>query len=247
MRDAAEDQCATLPIEARGLVITRARRRLLDGIDITIDSGSGTLVILGPNGAGKSLLLKALTALVALDEGQVLWGGGPPRRALLSRVGFVLQRPALLRRSVLANIIYALDVAGIAAGEREDRARFVLAQAGLVDRAHVPARLMSGGEQQRVAIARALAIQPDILILDEPTAHLDPASAAAIEAQIMAARRDGMVVVLVTHDVGQARRLASQIVFMHRGRVLERGVAERFFAGPVTKEAAAHISGDLVL
>jgi tungstate transport system ATP-binding protein len=238
-------ESAVLPIRGQRLVVDRGGRRLIDGIDIEI-GGAGALVLMGPNGAGKSLLLRVLMGLVAPDAGQVLWGNAPPDRARAAKIGFAFQRPVLLRRSALANVVYALKAAGIPAGEREARARSALRHAGLEHLAHAPARVLSGGEQQRLTIARALAVGPEVLMLDEPTANLDPPSTAAIETLIRDARNEGTRIVFVTHDVGQARRLADEIVFLHQGRIIERKSPGAFFHAPATAEARAFLNGELV-
>ena len=194
-----EDAGAILPIRGDGLAFERGGRRILDGIDIEI-GGTGTLVLIGPNGAGKSLLVRVLAGLVAPTAGEVTWAGAAPDRRRAPRIGFVFQRPVLLRRSALANIEYALAVAGVARPERGRRAQAALERARLAHLAHSPARVLSGGEQQLLSIARALATGPDILILDEPTSNLDPSATTAIEGLIGAVRSEGTRVVLITHD-----------------------------------------------
>jgi tungstate transport system ATP-binding protein len=237
----------TLPIVAEGLRVVRDGRVLIDGIDLEIVSGDRTTVIIGPNGAGKSLLMRILAGLMVPDAGALTWAGVPADRARALRVGVVFQRPVLLRRSAVANIEYVLKVAGVPAHERRSQAAAALQEAGLSDVAHSPARLLSGGEQQRLSLARALALRPGVLMLDEPTANVDPASTAAIERRIGKARDAGTSVVLVTQDLGQARRLASEVVFMHQGRILERTLAAQFFTQPQTREAAMFLKGEIVL
>jgi tungstate transport system ATP-binding protein len=245
---AALRESSVLPIYGQGLVVERGGRRLLDGIEIEIGHDRGeTLALMGPNGAGKSLLLRVLMGLVAPDAGRVLWGNAPPDRTRVTRVGFVFQRPVLLRRSALANVVYTLRAAGIPAGERKARARAALRRAGLERIAHAPARVLSGGEQQRLTIARALATDPEVVMLDEPTSNLDPPSTAAIEKLIRDARSDGTQIVLITHDVGQARRLADDVVFLHDGRIVERAPADAFFDGPESPEAQGFLRGEIVL
>ena len=236
---------AVLPVEGRGLVFRRNGRALIDGVDLTIEAGPLT-VLMGPNGAGKSLLLRVLAGLLAPDAGTVSWAGRAPGRNRALGLGFVFQKPVLLRRSALANVAYALKVAGVGRGERTNRAAEALAQAGLAHLASSAARVLSGGEQQRIAIARALATEPQVLLLDEPTASLDPAATAAIEAQVQQAARAGTKVVFVTHDIGQARRLAGEVVFMDRGRIAERAPSDWFFRAPESPAAAAFIEGRLI-
>jgi tungstate transport system ATP-binding protein len=235
-----------LPIAGSGLVVRRGGRTLVDGIDIAFE-GRGLTVVMGANGAGKSLLLRLLAGLVRPDAGTVTWAGAAPDRARALGVGFVFQRPIMLRRTAGANVRYALKAAGVPRAERDDLARHALEGAGLAALADWPARLLSGGEQQRVALARALAPAPQALLLDEPTSNLDPASTLAIENLVRGARQAGTRVVLVTHDLGQARRLADEVVFLHAGRVLERSPAETFFHKPSSGQAQAFLEGRIVL
>jgi tungstate transport system ATP-binding protein len=229
--------------EARGLVYRVGGTNLVDGIDLAVPRATLT-VIMGPNGAGKSLLLRLLHGLLSPTSGQVLWDGRPLDAGLRARQAMVFQRPVLLRRSVAANIRFVLKLRGVSASER---VAGILADAGLAAQANQPARLLSGGEQQRLSLARALALEPRILFLDEPTASLDPASTAAIEAIVRRARDRGTKVVFVTHDLGQARRLADDVVFLNRGRLIEHTPAPRFFDEPSSPAAGDYLAGRLIL
>jgi tungstate transport system ATP-binding protein len=235
-----------LPLFCRGVVVARGGRVLLDQVDLTIDGG-GLSVIMGANGAGKTLLLRVLANLTRPESGTVRWGGKVPSRALAPKVGVVFQKPVLLRRSVLQNVKYALAAAGVGRGARDDRARDVLEMASLSRLAQTPARVLSGGEQQRLALARALAAEPEVLLLDEPTSSLDPAATLAIEKLIEDIRRRGTRLVLITHDVGQARRLADEVQFMHHGRIVECGPANTFFQAPQSAPAQAFLEGRIFL
>jgi tungstate transport system ATP-binding protein len=157
----------------------------------------------------------------------------------------VFQRPVMLRRSALANVEYALKLRGMHRKARHDRAREMLARTGLGALARMPARALSGGEQQRLALARAWAIEPEILFLDEPTANLDPAAVRMVEEIIGAIHAAGTKIVMTTHDLAQARRLADEIIFLHRGRVVERREADSFFSRPETEAARAFVEGRL--
>jgi tungstate transport system ATP-binding protein len=243
---AAADTAPILPLHARGLVFEAGGRRLIDHIDLTLRPSVRT-VVMGPNGAGKSLMLRLLHGLLLPSAGAILWGGRPADDAVRLRQAMVFQRPVLLRRAALANVTHALRSRGMPRRERWERAQQVMSAAGLGALARTPARLLSGGEQQRLAMARALSLAPDVLFLDEPTANLDPASTLAIERLIQHAHERGTKIVLVTHDVGQARRLADEVVFLHRGRIEEHSPAARFFDAPASPRARAFLDGRLVL
>jgi len=204
---------------------------LLDRLTLALRPGAPT-VLVGPNGSGKTTLLRAAMGLLTPSAGRIVWDG-EPRRAI------VFQRPVMLRRTAAANVRYA------SAGP--DRTRELLALVGLGHAAGRPARRLSGGEQQRLALARALAREPRVLFLDEPTASLDPASTKAIEDIVRAVSESGIKVVMSTHDLGEARRLAGDVVLLHRGRVVETAAASRFFEAPDTEEARKFIAGELLV
>jgi tungstate transport system ATP-binding protein len=243
----ARSGSAILPISGEGLIVERGERHIIERLGIEVGGAPGTLVIMGPNGAGKSVLVRVLAGLIQPTAGRVAWAGTPPDRARAPKIGFVFQRPVHLRRSALANVAYALAVAGVARPRRADRAQAALKRARIAHLALAPARVLSGGEQQLLAMARALATEPEILILDEPTSALDPAATTAIEKLISEVRADGVPVVLITHDIGQARRLADEVAFLHHGRLIERTPAAAFFAQPASAEAQAFLRGEIVL
>jgi tungstate transport system ATP-binding protein len=235
-----------LPIEANGVVFEAAGRRLIDGLDLRLEDRALT-VVLGPNGAGKSLLLRLLHGLIEPSAGTIRFAGRTSDREIRKRQAMVFQRPVLLRRSALANIRYALRMRGEPRRRAAEKALEALRRAGLGHLAERPARVLSAGEQQRLALARALSLDPEILFLDEPTANLDPESTLAIEARLRLAWDNGTKIVLVTHDLGQARRLAEHLVFVHRGRIAEAGSAKMFFSRPATACARAYLDGRIVL
>lgn len=232
-----------LPMRARGLTLDLAGKRLVDEVDLDLSAGSITM-IMGPNGAGKSLLLRLLHGMIAPTAGSITWSDTAPNEAIRRRQAMVFQRPVLLRRSVAANIDFVLGLRGPADKEKRE---LILEHVGLQALAKQPARLLSGGEQQRLALARALALEPDVLFLDEPTASLDPASVLRIEQIVQVAHRRGMKIVFITHDLGQAKRLAGDLIFMHRGRVLEHAPAKQFFSNPETAQGADFLAGRIVL
>jgi len=206
---------------------------IIKPLSLDIEAGPST-IILGANGAGKSVLMRLMHGLLAPTAGKISWSSS-------GRQAMVFQRPIMLRRSVLANVVYALKLAG----QRADAAMEALREVGLVHLAHKPARVLSGGEQQRLALARAWALHPEVLFLDEPTASLDPSATREIEAVIRAFDAAGTKIVMATHNLGQARRLGDEVIYLHQGRMVERAPADRFFSQPATAEAAAFIKGEL--
>ncbi len=215
---------------------------ILDGITLTITAGSPT-VLIGPNGSGKTTLLRTAMGLIPLSSGRITWGGrhaaGPTKGAIM------FQRPTMLRRTATANVHYAL-AAAVPRAQRQNRTAELLALVGLDGLGNRPARRLSGGEQQRLALARALARDPTVLFLDEPTASLDPHATKAIEDIVRAVCAYGVKVVMSTHDLGQAKRIAGDIVLLHRGRLIETAPAVEFFATPRTEEARQFIAGELL-
>ena len=232
-----------LPLEVKGLGFIAGDEKLLDDIELSIDS-SGITVIMGPNGAGKSLLLRLIHGILQPASGQIRWQHRPMDTAIRRRQALVFQKPVLLRRSVAANLDFVLQAGG---GDYRERRDSLLRQAGLYAQRARPARLLSGGEQQKLALARALATEPSVLMLDEPCASIDAASTWQIEERLLQVRQRGVKIILVTHDIGQARRLADDVVFMYHGRVLEYSAAAGFFDAPSCPEAAAYLDGRIVI
>jgi tungstate transport system ATP-binding protein len=219
---------------------------VINDIDAKIEE-RGITVIMGPNGAGKSVLLRLMHGLIPPSSGEILWAGRRADRELARRQAMVFQKPVLLRRSAAGNIWHALALRGVDWAQRPARVEEALCVAGLERLAAVPARTLSGGEQQRLCLVRALSLEPEILFLDEPTASLDPASTLLIERLLIKAQRQGIKIIVVTHDVGQARRLAQDVIFLHHGRVIEHGPAKVFFDQPQSEAGRAFIAGGLVL
>lgn len=230
-----------LPLAVRGLTLRFEGETVLDEISFDL-AATGCTMIMGPNGSGKSLLLKLLHGLMQPSAGRIDWGGHGAAQ-VTARQALVFQKPVLLRRSVAANIDFVLKARGKDAGRRDA----LLDHVGLAHKASQPARLLSGGEAQRLALARALATDPEVLFLDEPTASLDPASVLAIEAIVADARDRGVRIVFVTHDVGQARRMADDVLFLRRGRVVEHTRTADFFPEPQSEAARDYLNGKLVV
>jgi tungstate transport system ATP-binding protein len=236
-------QSSLLPLEVTSLCYRIEQKLLLDNLDVSIAS-KGITAVLGPNGAGKSLFLRLIHGLLTPTSGHILWNGRDLDLATRQRQALVFQKPVLMRRSVAANIDFVLKSRGRQG--RQQRAQ-ILQRAGLARQSNQPARLLSGGEQQRLALARALATEPEILLLDEPCASIDASASLQIEQLLQQSRDQGVKILLVTHDSGQARRLADDILFLHNGRLLEYSPAARFFAGPSSEPARHYLEGRLVL
>jgi tungstate transport system ATP-binding protein len=235
---------ADLPIEFSEVQVSSGEVKILDRISITIAPGAPTILI-GPNGSGKTTLLRVAMGLIRASRGTVTWGGR--EQSPLTHRAIVFQRPVMLRRSAAANIRYCLDVAGVPRIGRDLRIGELLALVGLKGLERRPARRLSGGEQQRLALARALARDPAVLFLDEPTASLDPAATKAIEDIVRGVSARGVKVVMATHDLGEAKRLAGEIVLLHRGRVVETAPADQFFANPKSDDARRFVAGELLV
>ncbi len=243
MRDHVPDMVRCLSV--RNLQISRNGKALLQVPHLSLD-GPGPTLILGPNGAGKSLLLRCLHGLIAPDRGRVEQDGALLGAEHKARQAMVFQQPVLLRRSVAANLDFVLKRQGIPRQVRKVRIEELLAEGGLEDKARQSARSLSGGEAQRLAILRALALDPETLFLDEPTSALDPSATQTIERMILRASSRGVRIVMVTHDIGQARRLAADIVMMQGGQVVEHGAAKRVLDAPESVASRRYLSGGLV-
>lgn len=233
-----------LPLQFDRVQYDAGNRRILDIGSLGISGGAPTAIV-GPNGAGKTTLLRISMGLLAPSAGRVTWGGrqnvAPVRRA------FLFQRPVMLIRSAAGNIDYALASIKASRGERRQRISDLLTLVGLPGFENRPARRLSGGEQQRLALARSLARDPELLLLDEPTASLDPAAAKSVEDVLRAIADRGVKIVISTHDLGTARRLAGDVVLLHRGQIVEHSASEIFFKQPLTKEARRFQAGDLLI
>ena len=216
-------------------------KTIIDRVSMEITEGPRTIII-GHNGAGKSVLMRLCHGLFQPTSGSILWKRAVNGRG---RQAMVFQRPVMLRRSALANIVYGLKLAGFSPRERELRARDVLEAVGLVNVAERPARVLSGGEQQKLALARAWALGPEVLFLDEPTANLDPGATRDVETIIGQIRAGGTKIVMATHNLGQAKRLGDEILYLNQGRLVEQTPVDRFFTKPASAEAEAFIRGEL--
>jgi tungstate transport system ATP-binding protein len=244
MADVATNAAASiLPLTVESLSWRAGEVDVLREVSLRIEPGTQTIV-LGPNGAGKSVLLRMLHGLLVPSGGRLDWAIDDRQRVRQAQA-MVFQHPVMLRRTARENIEFALRVGGMRENLRAT-ARAALDRVGLSSLEERPARLCSGGEQQRIALARAWALRPEVLFLDEPTASLDPAATKAIEEVIAAMHRAGTTIVMTTHNLGQARRIADRVLFLHRGRLVEDAAASEFFQQPRSPEAAAFVKGELL-
>ncbi len=228
---------ATALITLQGVGVSYGPVAALRGIDLRIGSGE-FVALIGANGSGKTTLLQVLHGL-APHAGTRLVCEPAPAQAM------VFQRPFMLRLSAWNNLRLALWLAGVPGGERAARADTALHRAGLSELRDRPARSLSGGQQQRLALARAWATQPALLFLDEPTANLDPSAKKEIEAMLAGFLADGMTLVMSTHNLGQAKRLATRVVHLDRGEVSADLPTARFFAEHFTGRAERFLKGEL--
>ncbi len=235
-----------LPLRLDQVCFAAGGQTLLQDVSLGFAPGAPT-IILGPNGAGKSLLLRLCHGLLLPSSGRILWQGSAAQQPERLRFGqaMVFQKPVLLRRTALANVEFPLKLRGLPRDRRRSLALAALEHVGLGHLAERPARVLSGGEQQRLALGRARALAPEILFLDEPTAALDPNATRQVEEIIARIAADGTKIVMTTHDLGQARRLAGDVIFLHRGRLAERTPAPDFFNQPSSEAAQAFLNGDL--
>ncbi len=231
-----------LPLQVEELTYEAEGQALLGPVSFDL-SNPGITMVLGYNGAGKSLLLRLLHGMIAPSSGRISWCSRPISKVLRQRQAMVFQKPVLLRRSVAANVEFALQLKeNVVPGRRDE----LLERVGLLPLANRPARRLSGGEQQRLALARAMATEPEVLFLDEPTANLDPASVLLIEQIVSGLSAVGTKIIFVSHDVAQARRLAHDILFLHQGALTEYSRAASFFSKPASPAARAYLKGELL-
>ena len=230
-----------VPIDVDGLCIATNDRLLLTEIKCHIGA-DGITVIMGPNGAGKSLFLRCLHGLIPQKSGRIKFAGRQLDQAIIKRQSFIFQTPTVLRRTVYENLAF---VARLRPEIKTDETDRLLAEMRLDHLINQPARLLSGGEKQRLAMARALLTAPNLLLMDEATANLDPASVQIIEASLQTAAANGLKIIIVTHDIGQARRLANDVLFLNSGQLKEHTPAEQFFTAPHSAAASAYMRGEL--
>ncbi len=215
------------PLTMRDLSYAVRGYVLLDGVSL-VSAADVCTALLGANGAGKTTLLRLCHGLVEPSRGEVRWGEAKPGD-LGRRIAMVFQKPCLLRRSAHANVDYVLRLHGFAGEEKRRRSDRAFALVGLEHRAERQALSLSGGEQQRLVIARACALDPDVILMDEPTARLDMESTAMVEDVIANLKRERVKVILVSHNLAQVRRLCDEVIFLDRGRLVAHTDSDKFF------------------
>lgn len=231
------------PLSVRGAQTSRRGKVLVGPLDLDL-RGAGVTIVMGPNGSGKTTLLRLLHGAARLTAGQITWACDEAQAR--REQAFVFQRPVMLRRSVLENLMYPLQLRGVAKPQARTQAEDWATRVGLDGMLGRHATHLSGGEQQKLALARAMITQPELLFLDEPTAALDGRATREIEAVLRAARASGMQLIMSTHDLGQARRLADEVIFLLHGAVQEHTPAREFFDAPKSIQARAFLRGDIV-
>lgn len=234
---------ALFPLKVRGAETARRGKVLVGPVDLDLQ-GAGATVVIGPNGSGKTTMLRMLHGTARLTAGTIDWACGTQEAR--HHQAFVFQRPVMLRRSVIDNMAYPLRISGTARKEANEQARDWAQRVGLDNMLDRSATALSGGEQQKLALARAMITKPKVLFLDEPSAALDGRATREIEEILISAMQSGTQLILSTHDFGQARRLADEVVFLLHGRVHEQGAAGEFFVAPKTPQAGAFLKGNIV-
>lgn len=229
-------------VECQGLDFSIDGKKLISNATCQLER-TDTTVLMGANGAGKSIFLRLLAGLLQPDRGQIVMNADQQETDLKPLVSLVFQKPVLLRRSTSANIAYVLKRQNLSKSEINRKVEAALVLARLEDHARTPARRLSGGEQQRLALARALALSPKLLLLDEATANLDPASTLLVEKMVGTVAHNGTKVVFVTHDVRQAKRVGDDVLFIHNGHFVTHKPAADFFRDPGSDIAQAYLDG----
>lgn len=232
-----------LPINVRDAVVKKRRQILLGPISLALPEHGFTMVI-GPNGAGKTTLLRLIYGLEFPKHGDISWN--LPKSEVQKHQAFIFQTPIMMRRSVVDNICYPLLTRGINKSAAQEQAKQWAQKVGLGEMCARDAMVLSGGEKQKLAIARALIIKPQILFLDEPTTNLDGKSTREIEELLLQTYHNGTRIVMTTHNLAQAKRLASDIIFLNKGQLMEQGTADAFFNQPSSSTIQQFLHGDIL-
>ena len=229
-----------LPLEIKNLNYSIGSKEILYNLNIKIISDRIT-VIMGPNGAGKSIFLKILNGIIRPTSGKILWNEKVDESLVLNGQALVFQKPVLLRRSVKANLDFFDKLTNLNNYDKNQLLKIV----DLLDQKNQPARLLSLGEQQRLSLIRALLLRPRLIMLDEPTANLDPASTKIIEDIIISLKEFGIKIIFVTHNILQAKRLADEVIFFDKGKLIEHSNSMEFFSNSKSIKVKNYLNGIL--
>jgi tungstate transport system ATP-binding protein len=225
------------------ITVKRRGKVILGPLSLELED-TGVTVVLGPNGAGKTTLLKVLHGVERLSTGALSWNTSAEEA--YSAQAYVFQTPIMLRRTVAQNLAYPLQLAGYAKAEIAPKVAHWAERIGLSGALERPAPRLSGGEKQKLAIGRALIRAPKVLFLDEPCANLDGRSTREIESLLQDAHAAGTRIIMTTHDIGQAKRLATDVLFLLGGKLHDQGAAPGVFDAPAKAETKAFLQGDIV-
>ena len=231
------------PLIAENLVVEFKGQRILGPIGLNLSKGD-IAVILGPNGSGKTTLLKSLHGIIKIKHGAISWSC--PKSESMAKQMFVFQSPVMLRRSVFENLTYPLTLCKTPKAEINRLADEWVSRISLKEVIHIAATRLSRGEKQKLALARALITKPEMLFLDEPTASLDGKTTLEIEKLLQNCAENGTTIMMSTHDIGQAKRLAKNILFLNKGKLESTQPAQIFFREPMSNNASKFIAGDIV-
>jgi tungstate transport system ATP-binding protein len=231
------------PLIAENLVVEFKGQRILGPIGLNLAKGD-IAVILGPNGSGKTTLLKSLHGIIKIKHGAISWSC--PKSESMAKQMFVFQSPVMLRRSVFENLTYPLTLCKTPKAEINRLADEWVSRISLKEVIHIAATRLSRGEKQKLALARALITKPEMLFLDEPTASLDGKTTLEIEKLLQNCAENGTTIMMSTHDIGQAKRLAKNILFLNKGKLESTQPAQTFFREPMSNNASKFIAGDIV-
>lgn len=232
-----------LPMSLKDVSVHRRGKRLIGPVTFTL-APNGLTIILGPNGSGKTTLLRVMHGVERVSSGEVIWAA--PDDEARHQQAYVFQSPIMLRRTVSDNLLYPLKLERHPKKESVARVEHWAERIGLADALKTPARRLSGGEKQKLALARALIRRPEVLFLDEPCANLDGASTRDIEIILNEALAAGTRIIMTTHNLGQAKRLATDAIFMLHGHIRESGGNPEFFDAPRSAELKAFFNGDII-
>ena len=233
-----------LPLKIKEVTYKIGTKLILKNISSEIHSGPPK-IILGPNGAGKTVLMKICHGLIKPSSGSIIWSK-PKNQQNTSQHTMVFQRPIMLRRSVIKNLLFVLASKGLKKKKQHELVDDALHLVNMTEHRKYPARSLSQGEQQKLALARAWLLNPQVLFLDEPTANLDPKATETVENIVRKISNDGTLVLMTTHNIAQAKRIGSEILFLHDGELKEKTKCIDFFTNPKTIEASEFIEKEKI-